>query len=772
MSTNLFSNTLRRNFIAPCLLNLRSIPLLFFNFFFTFSPNQVTFIKNPASNNQMKKSLRQSVKYGCISVSGLIYAISLMFLFIQTAFTGGGLPTQLGENGSLMDAMRLNRSSLFAPFVEKTRLLAQDAEIGNNYGNSVAISGDTAIVGAYLDDTGGFNGRGSAYIYVRNGSTWTQQQEITPGDTGTSKWFGYSVAIDGDTVVVGAILDANSRGSAYVFVRNGSTWTQQQKLAPTTSNVIHQFGISVDISGNTAVIGAPGETINGTNQQGSAYVFFRNGTTWTQQDKLTANDGGPGHLLGSSVAIDGNTVVCGAPQTDFNRGSAYIFTRNITWQQEQKLVPSDGETEDHFGTSVAIAGNTAIVGAYKVNVGATGGRGAAYVYVRNGENWLDQQKLYPDDGQSEDFFGYSVAIENDLCLVNATGVHTAEDSWGAVYAFTRNGTVWNQRQKFFNETDPLRDSFGLSVGLSGNTAILGAPGGQATGDNERGSAYIYASPNVAGSAPFDFDGDSKTDISIFRPSNGEWWYLKSSNGGNAAFQFGNSSDKLAPADFTGDGKTDIAVWRPSTGEWFVLRSEDYSYYSFPFGTNGDVPAPADFDGDAKADVAVFRPSNSFWYINRSTGGTTIQQFGQSGDVPVAADYDGDAKADIAIFRPSVREWWIQRSAAGLLALQFGAPGDKPVQGDFTGDGKADVAIWHPTGDWFVLRSEDHSYYSFPFGTSGDVPAPGDYDGDGKFDAGIFRPSSSTWYVQRSTAGTLIQTFGTTGDRPVPNAFVP
>ncbi|MET0754156.1 MAG: FG-GAP-like repeat-containing protein [Pyrinomonadaceae bacterium] len=274
-------------------------------------------------------------------------------------------------------------------------------------------------------------------------------------------------------------------------------------------------------------------------------------------------------------------------------------------------------------------------------------------------------------------------------------------------------------------------------------------------------------------APFDFDGDGKTDLSIFRPSNGEWWYQKSSNGGNAAFQFGSSADKIVPADFTGDGKTDVAVFRPSTGEWFILRSEDFSYYSFPFGVSTDVPVPADFDGDGKADAAVFRPSDSTWYINKSSGGTDIIPFGASGDVPVAANYDGDTKADIAIYRPSANQWWIRRSSnASVFAVTFGAAGDKLVQGDYTGDGKADVAIWRPsTGEWFILRSEDFSYYSFPFGTGGDAPAPGDFDGDGRFDATVFRPSGSTWYVQRTTAGTLIQSFGTTGDTAVPNAFV-
>ena len=275
---------------------------------------------------------------------------------------------------------------------------------------------------------------------------------------------------------------------------------------------------------------------------------------------------------------------------------------------------------------------------------------------------------------------------------------------------------------------------------------------------------------------FDFDGDAKTDIGIYRPNGAigsEWWLQRSSNGSNFAVQFGAPTDKVAAADYTGDGKTDVAFWRPSTGFWYVLRSEDLTFYGFPFGANGDTPVPADYDADGKADVAVFRESATTWYIQRSSdGGTTIQGFGAAGDVPVNADYDGDGKADIAIYRPSLGQWWLMRSSAGTVAYQFGSPTDKTVVGDYTGDGKADVAFWRPSsGEWFVLRSEDNSFFGFPFGISTDTPVPGDYDGDGRNDAGVFRSSNNTWYIQRTTAGTLIQQFGATGDLPLPNAYV-
>lgn len=273
-------------------------------------------------------------------------------------------------------------------------------------------------------------------------------------------------------------------------------------------------------------------------------------------------------------------------------------------------------------------------------------------------------------------------------------------------------------------------------------------------------------------ADFDFDGDNKTDISIFRPNLGEWWYLKSSDGTSRAFQFGSSADKIVPADFTGDGKTDIAFWRESSGQWFVLRSENSSFYSFPFGTIGDIPAPADYDGDGTDDPAVFRPSNATWYIINSSGGTTILSFGVAEDKPVVADYDGDGKDDIAIFRPSVSEWWILKSSGGAVAFQFGEIGDKTVSADYTGDGKADIAIWRPTNrNWYILRSEDLSFYAFPFGANDDIPTPGDYDGDGRADAAVWRESNKTWFLQQTTAGFQAVAFGANGDIPVPNAYV-
>lgn len=270
--------------------------------------------------------------------------------------------------------------------------------------------------------------------------------------------------------------------------------------------------------------------------------------------------------------------------------------------------------------------------------------------------------------------------------------------------------------------------------------------------------------------PFDFDGDKRADLSVFRPSNGSW-YIQQSSGGNAAIAFGLMNDKTSPADYDGDGKTDAAVYR--NGNWYLQRST-LGFASIGYGLIGDIPQPADYDGDGWAELAVFRPSSGVWYIyNLTTNQSLAVAFGQNGDKPAAADYDGDGKTDIAIFRPSSGQWWIQKSSTNsAVVYQFGSGADKPVQADYTGDGKADVAVWNPSsGNWYILRSEDQSYYAIPFGLSTDLPVPADYDGDGKADVSVFRPSTSTWYLLKSTTGFISTVYGENNDIPVPNSFI-
>jgi hypothetical protein len=330
-------------------------------------------------------------------------------------------------------------------FVEQQKLSASDGTAFDGFGHSVAISGATIVVGAPGDDIGSNEGQGSVYVFERQGGSFVEQQKLTASDGATADFFGHSVAISGTTIVVGApgddIGSDLNQGSAYVFERQAGSFGGEQKLTVSDGAAVGSFGFSVAISETTIVVGAPLDTIGTNFAQGSAYVFERQGGSFVKQQELTARDGAAVDLFGESVAISDGTIVVGAPGRDIgsndDQGSVYVFEREGgSFVEQQKLTASDGVVDDVFGSSVAISEATIVVGAPGRDIGSDLSQGSVYVFEREGGRFVEQRTLTASDGAASDFFGDSVAIRGATIVVGSFGDDTGSNLvQGSAYVF-------------------------------------------------------------------------------------------------------------------------------------------------------------------------------------------------------------------------------------------------------------------------------------------------------------------------------------------------
>jgi uncharacterized repeat protein (TIGR02543 family) len=415
------------------------------------------------------------------------------------------------------------------PIAQQAYLKAGNTGAGDLFGVCVSISGDTVVVGAPEKD-----GTGAAYVFVRNGVAWTQQAYLKASNAGGGAFFGYAVAISGDTVVVGACQEASSTtgvnstpngnaryaGAAYVFVRSGITWTQQAYLKASNTGAYDSFGEAVAISGDIVVVGATFEDssttgVNSTpndsgSNSGAAYIYIRSGAEWTQQAYLKAsNTGGEDHF-GAAVAVSDATVVVGAGSEDSSTtgvnstpnegaslsGAAYVFTRSgTTWSEQAYLKASNTGAGDNFGYPVAVSGDTVVVGAFGEDSGTTGvnstpddsagNSGAAYVFERSGTTWSQQAYLKASNTGAGDCFGMGVGVSADTVAVgtyaedsSSTGVNSTPNEGaansGAAYVFIRSGTTWAQQAYLKANNSGANDYFGTWVAVSGDTVVVGA----------------------------------------------------------------------------------------------------------------------------------------------------------------------------------------------------------------------------------------------------------------------------------------------------------
>jgi len=415
---------------------------------------------------------------------------------------------------------------------EIIKAVAIDRGINDNFGYSVSISGDYAIVGAKNDDQNVVGSdtlfkSGSAYIFKLTGGTWVQQQKLVASDRDAEAEFGFSVAISGNFATVGSVLeDKNATGSdtlinagaAYVFEQVAGTWIEKQKLVASDRAENDRFGFSVAIDGDYIIIGArlEDEDASGNatlNNAGSAYIFKQTNGLWLQQQKIVSSDRANLDFFGSCVAINANFAIVGAPIEDEDSigantlnasGSVYIFKQsNGVWSQTQKIVANDREAAANFGSSIAVANNYLVVGAVSEDKNVNGSTlisnaGAAYIFQEIGGSWVQQQKIIASDREAEDFFGNSVAINGNYIIVgsrfeddNVSGADSISNA-GAAYIYKLTNGVWSQQQKIVASDRAEEDQFGFSVAINNDFAIVGAFGQDVGAQFDVGAAYIFS----------------------------------------------------------------------------------------------------------------------------------------------------------------------------------------------------------------------------------------------------------------------------------------
>lgn len=408
---------------------------------------------------------------------------------------------QTGTYESLLSAVRETRQDdgqiedLTAP-AALAQTAKLNAPVGDRvgFGDALAIEGDTVFLGA----TGG--SQGAVYIFTRNGTVWTQQAKIVAVGGSDGDSFGRSLAVSNDTLVVGAFSDSTGatahQGAAYIFVRTGATWTQQAKLLASDGATDDEFGRSVGISGDTVVVGASGDDVGANYYQGSAYIFNRSGAAWTQQAHLLASDGAANHYFGGDVAVSGSTAIIGAVRygsTGSGSGAAYIFVKNDNgvWTEQRKLEATDGAGGGGFGGSVAIEGDTAVVGAFDVTVPQSTSHGAAYVFNRSGNVWTQQARLIDTSGIPSRLFGESAAISGSTIVIGASYDNGFVYNKGSAHVFVKTANGWRQKASLTAADAASGDNFGRSVAVSGDFVLAGAPYNEGAGGGTHGSAYIF-----------------------------------------------------------------------------------------------------------------------------------------------------------------------------------------------------------------------------------------------------------------------------------------
>lgn len=423
----------------------------------------------------------------------------------------GGEPTDVGESeiGAAIDENNakpsLNKKSPFANgpslkpqsgggpvgVLPQNKLLPADGQARDEFGVSVGISGNTIVVGSIYDDDLGVDA-GSAYVFVEDNGVWTQQAKLLAKDARPNDYFGISVAIAGDRILVGAVEGGNNNshtGAVYVYERSNKVWTLVQKLTPTGGTTNDYFGYAVALEGNVALIGAP-QTDEVAFDSGAAFVYRHDGTQFVEEDKIWASTGGTFGFFGGAVALSGTTALVGQwdDGSGQNQGSVFAYKDNGgTWIEQEELIASDGSPDDVFGFSLAIYNNKALIGA-PFRDGACDNSGAVYVFGRYNDDWCEEQIIEPDDKNSSQAFGSAVGVWGDMAAIGSFYDQDNGDYSGSVYTYRNIENFWTQQFKYLPNDGVVGQLFGISVAMDNDRVVAGANGDD---DNGIDSGAVY-----------------------------------------------------------------------------------------------------------------------------------------------------------------------------------------------------------------------------------------------------------------------------------------
>jgi hypothetical protein len=383
---------------------------------------------------------------------------------------------------------------------EQAKLVASDPDPDDRFGTSVTLARDIALVGAPLDDEQGTDA-GAVYVFTRANQQWTQEAKLMASDAGPGDRFGRSIAFNRDLAVVGAPLKNDGAGGVYVFERSNTVWTEKARLVASDGQAGHEFGIAVAVDGDILLVGATFHNHAG-DDTGMAYVFTREADTFVGQDRLAADDATAESEFGRSIAIEGGLAVIGAPGSGENRtmaGSAYLFESNGgRWQQVAKLTADDGEAGNDFGHAVAIDQQTVLVGAFHDSAERPNS-GAAYLFVEEGSDWVQQEKFVVRDAKADDQFGYALALRDNAAIIGAHLNDHMGDSAGAAFLFIKNRQGWQERARITADDSSDFDKFGNAVALDSNIVLIGAHL-HSSSEISAGAAYLYLFERAEGDA--------------------------------------------------------------------------------------------------------------------------------------------------------------------------------------------------------------------------------------------------------------------------------